>query len=364
MDTVVLIPAYKPDEKFIRFIERLVGMGLSVLAVDDGSGDAYAEIFNKAEALGVRLVHHDVNKGKGRALKTGFAVIAESMPEVAHIVTADCDGQHTPEDICRVIDSMAENPDCMIIGGRFSKKDDEVPIRSRIGNGITRYAFRIVTGLKIRDTQTGLRGIPSSLIPKLLKLNGERYEYEMNMLLYLKEWEVRYKEIPIATVYIDNNEGSHYNTFRDSWRVFVQIFKFCLSALASFAVDYTLFILLDVFVFAGDKWNLASLLGDSAPAFLGRVIACCSVSYIIARVISAVVNYMLNRRVVFKKGSKYSVLKYFLLAFAVMLIGAFFTGLLLDTWGVPGVLCKLIVDMPIAVANYFIQRDWVFRKKK
>ena len=251
MDSVILIPAYKPDHKFVDFSRNLRGMGLSVLAVDDGSGEAYASFFAEAEALGVRVVHHPENKGKGRALKTGFREIAENMPEVSMIVTADCDGQHTPEDLMRVLETMRKAPGKMIIGGRFSNKEDEVPIRSRIGNGITRYVFRAATGLKIRDTQTGLRGIPSSLIPMLLKLPGERYEYEMNMLLYLREWEVEYEEIPIATVYIDNNEGSHYNTLRDSWRVFVQIFKFCLAAVISFLADYILFILFDTVVFAG-----------------------------------------------------------------------------------------------------------------
>lgn len=364
MDAVILIPAYKPDEKYVAFSRSLREKGLPVLTVDDGSGAEFGAVFAEAEALGVTVIHHPVNRGKGCALKTGFAEIEKNMPEVCRIVTADCDGQHTPEDIVRVLDAMREAPGKLILGGRFSDKKGSVPVRSRIGNGITRYVFRAATGLKIRDTQTGLRGIPATLIPKLLALPGERYEYEMNMLLYLREWEIGYGEIPIRTVYIDNNAGSHYNALRDSWRVFVQIFKFCLAAVASFAADYLLFYLFDTFVFAGGAYSLASLIGAGVPPVLSRVIACFSVPYLAARVISAVLNYVLNRRVVFKRGSRHSALKYLILATSVMLVGAFLTGFLVMQLGLPGILCKLLVDLPIAVANYFLQREWVFEKSK
>ena len=362
MNTVILIPAYKPDAKFVKFSEILRSKGLSVLAVDDGSGAEFETFFTQAEALGVEVIHHEVNQGKGRALKTGFAYIAQNMPEVTGVVTADCDGQHTPDDIMRVIESMERAPETMIIGGRFAKKQDKVPLRSKIGNGITRYIFRIATGLKIRDTQTGLRGIPVSLIPMLLELKGDRYEYEMNMLLYLKEWEYAYEEIPIATVYIDNNEGSHYNTLKDSWRIFVQILKFSAASAVSFVADYLLFLLFDGLVFAGGAISLASLLGNDVSPMLGRVVACFSLSYILARVLSAILNYILNRKLVFRKGSKTSPAKYFILALGVMLLGAFLTGLLADVLSLPGILCKLIVDVPLAFSNYFIQRDWVFKK--
>lgn len=364
MNTVILIPAYKPDEKFVAFSETLIGLGLTVVAVDDGSGEQYRGFFESAEALGVTVVRHEVNGGKGKALRTGFTYIGENMPETEGIVTADCDGQHTPEDIMKVIKCMEENPDTMIIGGRFAEKQDKVPLRSQIGNGLTRLVFRLATGLKIRDTQTGLRGIQSGLIPRLMELKGDRYEYEMNMLLYLKEWEYAYKEIPIATVYINNNEGSHYNTLKDSWRIFVQIFKFCAASAISFAVDYILFFILHNFVFSSGDISLAAVLGDGVPTFLVRVVACFSLAYIVARVVSATVNYVLNRLVVFRKGSGSSWVKYTALAVAVMLIGAFFTGLLYDAFGIPGIICKLIIDLPLAAANYFIQRDWVFKKGK
>ncbi len=363
MNTVVLIPAYKPDEKFVAFSEVLRKQGLTVVAVDDGSGPEYDAFFDEAEKLGVTVLHHSENKGKGRALKSGFVYIAKQMLEVQGIVTADCDGQHTPSDIMRVIKCMEENPETMIIGGRFAEKQDDVPLRSKIGNGLTRLVFRLATGLKIRDTQTGLRGIPTSLIPRLADLKGERYEYEMNMLLYLKEWEYPYKEIPIETVYINNNEGSHYNTLRDSWRIFVQIFKFCMASAISFIADYVLFILFDGFVFKGGEISLASLLGESVPVWLTNVVACFSLAYILARIISAVINYILNRKLVFKKGSGSSWVKYTLLAVAVMLVGAFFTGLLNGALHIPAVICKLIIDLPLALSNYFIQRDWVFKGK-
>ena len=125
MNTVILIPAYKPDEKFVAFSEVLRKNDLTVVAVDDGSGDEYMQFFESVEKLGVTVVHHPVNGGKGKALRTGFAYIKENLPETEGIVTADCDGQHTPEDILRVIKSMEENPDTMIIGGRFAEKQEQ-----------------------------------------------------------------------------------------------------------------------------------------------------------------------------------------------------------------------------------------------
>ncbi len=361
MNIVILIPAYKPDERFVEFVRVLRDKDFSVLSVDDGSGEEFAQYFNDAEALGVKVVHHEVNKGKGRALRTGLEEIQKCFPDADGVVTADCDGQHTPEDLIKVMNAMEENPKAMIIGGRFSNKDDEIPVRSKIGNTITRWAFRIATGLHIRDTQTGLRGIPAYLFHKMAELEGERYEYEMNMLLYLKEWSIPYKEIPIETVYFDNNAGSHYNTFKDSWRIFKQLIKYCTSSVFCLLLDYVAFIILGKFVFIGG-FDVDGILADVLPDGVAFLAAKFSLAYLGARFISSIANYILNSRVVFKSTAKSTVFKYFLLVVVVAFVGSFVTELLFNM-GIPVVLCKILVDLPLFVFNYFAQREFVFKKK-
>lgn len=347
MKTVILIPAYKPEESFVRFTTELIQRGHTVVAVDDGGGSAFAEIFARVSELdNVTVLHHEVNRGKGAALRTGFEYINNNMPDVMGVVTADCDGQHKIDDIERIIVKMEENEGKLILGGRFTESDVKIPIKSQIGNTLTRWVFFIATGLKIRDTQTGLRGIPKKLLPEMLKIKGDRYEYEMNMLLYLRDWDCGFVEMPIETIYENNNAGSHYNPLKDSLRILGQILKFSLTSFLSFLVDYILFLLLNHIIL--DEFLIAGF----------------SLSYILARVVSASLNYVLNRHFVFKKGGKASIPKYAALAVIIMLVGSLVTGLLQNHLGWPAIICKICIDVPLYFVNYKFQRDWVFKKKK
>lgn len=338
MNNVILIPAYKPDHKFVDFVKELRNRELIVVAVNDGSGQDFDVWFEEVSSLGAIVISHEVNKGKGRAIKTGIQYIIENMSDIDFVVTADCDGQHTPDDIEKVICNGDLHKDTIIIGGRFSKKDDSVPTRSILGNTVTRWVFRLATGLPIKDTQTGLRGLPKVLLPRLAELKGERYEYEMNMLLYLKEWSVPFVEIPISTIYFNNNKGSHFNIFKDAWRIFKQIVKFCIVGVLSLLLDFVLF---KVFVSLG------------AGAFL---------SYIFARVISSIFNFVLNSRYVFKSAGKSVVVKYYILAVLIMIVGSAGTELITKflTWPV---LSKLLIDLPLFFVSYIMQREFVFKKK-
>lgn len=338
MNTIILIPAYKPDHKFVDFVKELRKRDLNVVAVNDGSGQEFDVWFEEVSALGAVVLTHEVNKGKGRAIKTGIKYIIESRPENDFVVTADCDGQHTPDDIERVISAGDLHRDAIIIGGRFSNKDEKVPARSVLGNTVTRWVFRLATGLPIKDTQTGLRGLPKELLPRLSELKGERYEYEMNMLLYLKEWSIPFVEIPISTIYFNNNKGSHFNTFKDAWRIFKQIAKFCLVGVLSLLLDYVLF---KVFFSLG----------------IGAFMA-----YVFARIISSIFNFVLNSRYVFKSVGKIVVVKYYILALLIMLVGSFGTELITKFISWP-VLSKLIIDLPLFLASYVLQREIVFKKK-
>ncbi len=362
MNTVILIPAYKPEESFVEFSRRLREEGHTVVAVDDGGGELFAGVFERVEALGVTVLHHEVNRGKGQALKTGIEYVYEQMPDTDFIVTADCDGQHRIEDIERVIEAGEKEPGVFVIGGRFRDRSVKVPLKSRIGNGFTRIIFRLATGTKIYDTQTGLRGLPKKLFPELIKVKGERYEYEMNMLLMLHVWEQDFVEIPIETVYINNNSGTHYNAFKDSVRILREILKFTAASMLSFLIDYVAFILLSTFVFKDGGVNIATLAGlDSG--WVAEILMTFSLAYMCARLISGTFNYLVNRKLVFKKGSGSSALKYLVLAVVLMLAGSFATGGLLRL-GWNKFLVKILVDGGLFAVSYFLQREWVFKKTK
>lgn len=349
----IVIPAYEPDERMLQLLETLVAGGQGpVVIVDDGSGDAYKEIFERAgayvRALGGAVLTHEVNRGKGRALKTAFAYILSEYPEAAGCVTADSDGQHTAECIDKVMETLRENPDSLVLGVRRFDGEN-VPWRSRMGNGITERVFAYVSGVHVTDTQTGLRGIPRAFMKELLDVPGERFEFETQMLL---ECAGSYPviEVPIQTIYDSKeNHQTHFNTFTDSVKIYRiladRFLKYAFASVSSCAIDLALFALF-CHIFRGH---------------LGGYIA---VSTVLARVISAVYNYLINYKVVFRSRQKISVsgTRYFLLAVVQMGLSA-----LLVTAGnsllpfLPEVVVKAVVDTVLFFISYKIQQKYVFK---
>jgi len=330
----VLIPAYKPDDKLLALTEKLVPF-VGILIVNDVSGSEFTFLFQKAQELGAVVLHHEKNFGKGAALKTGIRYFSENETGTS-VVTADADGQHSPQDILRVAEMMKASPETLVLGVRDIKK---MPPRSYLGNSITRFFFRLVTKLNISDTQTGLRGLPYSLFERLLCVEGNRYEYEMNMLLSLREWDVPFTEIPIETIYIDENERTHFHALRDGIRVFSRVLKYCASSLICAVLDFGLYA---VFLL----WF---------PAIY---------AYIFARVVSAIANYQFKRRVMFRtKGSIHSAVGYFLLVLCAMAIGSLSVHFLVQI-GFNKVLAKALVDSLLFICNYLMQKRVVSRKEK
>lgn len=328
----VLIPAYKPDVRLVSLVEQLRG-DFDLLIVDDGGGEAFASVFDEAKSLGATVLHHPVNRGKGAAIKTGLAWLKEQK-DVAGVITADADGQHAPEDIQKIAKAMREHPGTVIIGGRdFS----HMPLKSRFGNTVTRFFFRLGTGSVISDTQSGLRGLPVSLFDVMLGAKGDRYEYEMNVLLSLGEWNAHALEIPISTIYIDDNKSSHFKAVKDGLKVFSRVMRYFLSAFLSTAVDYALYAILLI-------WLPASL------------------SYAGARLVSCILNYLLNAKMVFHRApSAKNAFGYFTLALAVLLTGSLgVKGL--TALGLPNVVSKILVDCVLFVVNYFVQKKVIFKK--
>jgi len=219
---IVLIPAYEPTLDMINLLEELNEKNLKSVVVDDGSGKEYSDIFKKAKKYSTVLVHAD-NRGKGAALKTGYKYISENYKSDFVIVTVDCDGQHKIDDAVKICEFALKHENFLVIGKRL--RGEKTPLRSYLGNAITRFVYRITTGIDVYDTQSGLRAFSCKLLPFMLKVDGERFEYEMNVLLECPKNKVKIKEIKIETIYIDKNSGSHFNAVKDSARIYKKIFS-------------------------------------------------------------------------------------------------------------------------------------------
>ena len=227
-DLAVLIPVWEPTSTLPALVEALGQQGFGgIVIVDDGSGSACEAIFAQTSTLPrVELLRHAANLGKGRALKTGFARLLHTQRQLVGVVTADADGQHTPEDIERVGWALLANPLGPVLGSRrFEAQTSGIPWRSRWGNVFARQSFRLFTGVCVSDTQTGLRGLPLALLPSVLGVPGERYEYEMAMLAGLCRGGHTPLEVPIATIYLEKNRGSHFHFFKDSLRVYLMLLR-------------------------------------------------------------------------------------------------------------------------------------------
>lgn len=346
-DIVIIIPSYKPErEIMMEFIGKVKSNFKNIVVVDDGSGKEYRDFFNNLQNEGIVVLRHYINFGKGRGIKTAFNYVLNNYPDILGVVTADCDGQHYIEDIIKCAEKLKENPEKLVIGYRnFDEK--QVPFRSRFGNKITRGVFNTFVGIKITDTQSGLRAFGKNTMETFLRTAGERYEYETNMLIDCKEKDIEIAEVPISTVYIKNNSGSHFNPIKDSIIIYKLFAKYIISSLSSFIVDILLFTL---FVSLLPKINLKGIT---------EIV----IATILARIISATYNFIINSKVVFKNQSKNSIIKYFILCIVQMFISAFAVSALFDLLHINSTLIKVIVDTVIFIINFVIQREWVFKKK-
>lgn len=337
----ILIPAYEPDERLLNLIQNLrKQLDTPIVIVDDGSGEAYQSVFNIAEAHGCVVLHHEVNQGKGRALKTGFRYIMQFGSQEG-VVCADSDGQHLPEDIMRVSAALDQEKHRIVLGSRtFSGK---VPLRSRFGNSLTRAIFSFCTGSKVYDTQTGLRGYSADMLEWLCQVPGERFEYEMNLLLSAHQEGYTVQEIYINTVYLNANKSSHFRPFADSFRVYVPIILFSASSILSFLLDFGLLLTLQ------------------------QITNHLLISVIVARVCSSILNYVMNRKVVFRKKSRAtafqhsrSMAKYFSLVILVLLLNYSFMLLYHEWLSMPLIPAKLLTEITLFLFSYWAQRKYVY----
>ena len=345
----LVIPSLNPDEKLGKTIKNMLDAGFNnIVVVDDGSDSEHKPFF-PTENNNITLLKHDINRGKGAALKTAFRYIKENFPEVYGVVTADGDGQHTPEDVLKCAELISDKREAVLGCRDFSGPD--VPSRSRFGNRTTTLIFKTLCGKAISDTQTGLRGFPACLLDYLCDIGGDRFEYETNMLLKFIGDGIGIKEIKIQTVYIEENKTSHFRPVRDSLRVYRFLVNYVISSLVSFLADITCF-----YIFSRLLLRFALAPAVYVPA----------VATVAARAISATLNYFINKTKVFENKGKVrnTILKYYALAIVQMCLSAGVVTLLSYLFGAQSfgsTVIKMFVDTFIFILSFRIQRLWVFR---
>ena len=333
----VLIPAYQPDARLPRLILELhrADPSTKIVVVNDGSGQKFSDIFEASATAGAHVISYENNRGKGYALRDGFTWIrdvAGDSPEC--VVTADADGQHTLNDIFRVGRTCTDTGKSVLGVREFV---GHVPARSRIGNTATSALFWLATGWKLKDTQTGLRAFPVALLPELLEVQGDRYEYELRVLLHLAKFRHPVTQIPIETIYEAGNPTSHFRPLQDSARIWAPLLKFAASSGVATVIDYVLVLVLN------------ALTG----ALFFPVVA--------ARMVSASVNFAMNRRVFEATGVplRRSALRYAALAVAVV-AGSYTMLAVLTGIGMPLWIAKIIADTTMYLVSYSAQSRYVF----
>ena len=333
----VLIPAFQPDARLPRLILELhrADPSSKIVVVDDGSGQKFSDIFEASATAGAHVISYENNRGKGYALREGFTWIRDVAGDLSEcVVTADADGQHTLNDIFRVGRTCTDTGTSVLGVREFV---GHVPARSRIGNTATSALFWLATGWKLKDTQTGLRAFPVALLPALLEVQGDRYEYELRVLLHLAKFRHPVTQIPIETIYEAGNPTSHFRPLQDSARIWAPLLKFAASSGVATVIDYVLVLVLN------------ALTG----ALFFPVIA--------ARLVSASVNFAMNRRVFEATGVslRRSALRYAALAVAVV-AGSYTMLAVLTGIGMPLWIAKIIADTTMYLVSYSAQSRYVF----
>jgi len=339
MNIPVLIPAYNPDETLCKVVDGLIRLNFTdIIVVNDGSKPECKDIFNRLEKMEqCHVIGHATNLGKGRALKTGLNYFYLKFPGSPGVVTADADGQHRPEDILRVAKELEKKPGNLVLGVR--RMGRKVPFRSLFGNVLTRFVFFFMVGKKISDTQSGLRGLPRSWVPNLLKVVGERYEFEINMLVMTKMQSVEINEIPIETIYLENNVSSHFNPFFDSMKIYFQLLRYAFSSLLTSFLDFIVF------------------------TIALKLSADIMISLLIARyLVGSIFNFIVNRWLVFQSKSRLvsSLLKYYFALLVMSLISYLLIRLAMEYLGLRVVPAKILVETLLFGFTFLVQRDFVF----
>jgi glycosyltransferase involved in cell wall biosynthesis len=347
----IIIPSLNPDEKLELVVSSLIDTGFKdIIILDDGSDESHKLPFENLKKYNeCTVLKHDQNMGKGRALKDAFTYVLENRTDIVGVITVDGDNQHQAKDIKNCAIKLLEQVDKVILGVRdFSGK--EIPFKSKFGNKLTSFIFKFACGINITDTQTGLRAIPFGYLSEFIEVKGERFEYETNMLLLIKALRIDIVEVKIQTVYINENETTHFHPIRDSFKIYKIILHFIMSSLMSSVIDITAFgVLTSVILNDVEKSNKILF------------------ATILARVVSSMFNFMFNKKAVFKSDESFkkSFFKYYILCIIQMMTSyglVYLTSDILNLGNGFTTVSKGVIDTLLFFVSFRIQKAWVFKK--
>jgi glycosyltransferase involved in cell wall biosynthesis len=338
---VVVIPAYQPGCGLVGLVRQLVDTEVTaIVVVDDGSGPRYRALFDEVlQWVNVRVLRHAVNLGKGAALKTGINCALVEYPDLIGVVTADADGQHDPADVRSVAQRFEQSPEALVLGTRaFS---GSIPLRSRLGNTVTRQVMRFAVGHRLSDTQTGLRAIPRGLLEPLLQVTAQGYEFELEMLIAAKHLGTLVIEQPIRTIYETGNPTSHFQPLRDSMRIYFVLLRYTMLSLLAAGLDNLLFF-----------------------SFL-RATASVAGSLLAARCLALCFNYLAVRKAVFfsKEPHRTVLPRYLLLAAANICVSWSVVSFVTSRFPLGIMPAKVLTESVLFIANFALQRDFVFARR-
>lgn len=342
-----IIPALNPTQTIKLLVADLVKQGASsILIVDDGSWTTAnsvkpsINIFKQLEDSykEVLVLRHAINLGKGQALKTAFNHALLHMNNLIGVITLDADGQHLAKDALKVGEALLLNQNSLIMGTRSFAK--ETPLRSKVGNIMTKAIFNLIIGKKISDTQTGLRGIPAGLLSRLLSIKSSGYDFELEMLTKSVEDKTDIVEIPIETIYEDGNSCSHFNPLFDSFKIYFVFLRYLTVSISSFVLDYFVF-LCALFLFTASPWIL----------------------HAVTRILTSSVNFYWNKKYVFKSKEKFSseIIKYFESTAFILITSTIFIYGLIQYINIDPVLAKPLADSAAFLFSFALLRSWVFK---
>jgi glycosyltransferase involved in cell wall biosynthesis len=335
----VIIPAYQPDGAVLaRLVRELAARGFTdFLVIDDGSDAAHQPAFRALRALpGVELLRHAVNLGKGAALRTGFNAFLNRNPD-GIAVTVDADGQHAPDDVRALVEAASAHPGELILGRRTGNA--AAPLRSRIGNALTRSVFHLISGAAIDDTQTGLRVWPRALLEASLRSTKSGYDFEMEALLWAIQNGLRWRQVDIQKLYFDDNRASHFDPVRDSLLIYWVIVRFCMGSLVVAGFDYLLF-----FFFYGSTGEIAT-------------------SIALSRSGAALLAFLIAKNLVFRDTDRHVARQFVSFVLLVAFLGVLsvtLTSALVSRFGLPAIVAKAIAEGGLLVVSFTAQRHLVF----
>lgn len=341
----IVIPSLNPDGRLFKLIKELINDTIEsaqqIIVINDGSSEKYDNIFeNIATQFKVTILKHNTNLGKGRALKTAINYVMAELPDALGLITIDSDGQHTVYDMKECQTVFLKDTRKLVLGTRSF--DNNVPFRSKFGNLLTAKLTQVATGVKISDTQTGLRIIPRNYFKALANMAGERFEFEMNMIIEARDNHVDIIEVPITTIYLEENKSSHFRMFYDSVSIYTIFAKYILAAMGSFIVDITIFML------------SIKLLKDFP---VGMIL----IASIVSRLCSSIFNYYINKKLVFQNDTRMSIVKYYLLVLVQILLSSLIVTLLSEHITVINVtILKVVVDTCLFIISYQVQKKMIF----